>query len=143
MNIGEASEKTGLPAKTIRYYEDIGLVVADRQSNGYRDYSNEHIERLSFLKRAREFGFPVEDCRKLLGLYSDEQRHTSEIGALAAHHLEELQLKAPGNPRPRRSTQGARRCLFQAKTTTIVRSSQNFRSEAGGHERLTRGTVGA
>ncbi|MEQ8824248.1 MAG: MerR family transcriptional regulator [Filomicrobium sp.] len=94
MNIGDASEKTGLPAKTIRYYEDIGLIIADRQPNGYRDYSAEHIERLSFLKRAREFGFPIEDCRKLLGLYCDEQRHTSEVKGLAAHHLEELQLKA-------------------------------------------------
>lgn len=94
MNIGDASEKTGLPAKTIRYYEDIGLVIADRQPNGYRDYSDEHIKRLSFLKRARDFGFPIEDCRKLLGLYSDDARHTSEVKALAAHHLEELQLKA-------------------------------------------------
>lgn len=94
MNIGDASAKSGLPAKTIRYYEDIGLVIADRQPNGYRDYSSEHIERLSFLKRAREFGFPIEDCRKLLGLYDDEHRHIAEVKALAAHHLEELQLKA-------------------------------------------------
>lgn len=94
MNIGDASEKSGLPTKTIRYYEDIRLVVADRQPNGYRDYSAKHIERLSFLKRARDFGFPIEDCRKLLGLYSDEPRHTSEVKALAAHHLEELRLKA-------------------------------------------------
>lgn len=94
MNIGDASEKTGLPTKTIRYYEDIGLVIADRQPNGYRDYCTEHIEQLSFLKRAREFGFPIEDCRKLLCLYSDDGRHTSEVRALAAHHLEELKHKA-------------------------------------------------
>lgn len=94
MNIGAASDKTGLSAKTIRYYEDIGLVVADRQANGYRDYAQEHIERLNFLKRAREFGFPIGDCRKLLGLYDNEQRSNSDVRALAAHHLEELQRKA-------------------------------------------------
>jgi len=94
MNIGEAAARTGLPAKTIRYYEDIGLVIADRRANGYRDYSAKQIERLSFLKRAREFGFPIEDCRKLLGLYDDKHRHNSDVRALAAHHLDELQLKA-------------------------------------------------
>lgn len=94
MTIGEASDRTGLPVKTIRYYEQIGLVVADRQPNGYRDYSEAHIERLYFLKRARDFGFPIEDCRKLLGLYSNEQRSSADVKSLAMHHLQELKHKA-------------------------------------------------
>lgn len=94
MNIGEASAQTGLPTKTIRYYEEIGLVVADRQSNGYRDYSLRHIEVLSFLKRAREFGFSIEDCRKLLGIYNDDHISKEEVRALAKHHLNELKHKA-------------------------------------------------
>ncbi|MBU2582279.1 MAG: MerR family transcriptional regulator [Alphaproteobacteria bacterium] len=94
MTIGDASNRTGLPVKTIRYYEDIGLVVADRQPNGYRDYSEAQIERLSFLKRARDFGFPIEDCRKLLGLYSDEHRLSADVKSLALHHLHELKHKA-------------------------------------------------
>jgi MerR family transcriptional regulator, copper efflux regulator len=94
MNIGDAAERTGLPPKTIRYYEDIGLVVADRQQNGYRDYSRLHVERLAFLKRAREFGFPIEDCRKLLCLYEEGHSSKSEVRALAAHHLAELRHKA-------------------------------------------------
>ncbi len=94
MTIGDASERTGLPVKTIRYYEEIGLMVADRQPNGYRDYSEAHIERLSFLKRARDFGFPIEDCRKLLGLYSDEHRLSADVKSLAVHHLQELKHKA-------------------------------------------------
>lgn len=94
MTIGDASSLTGLSVKTIRYYEDIGLVVADRQPNGYRDYSEAHIERLAFLKRARDFGFPLEDCRKLLGLYSDEHRLSADVKSLALHHLRELKHRA-------------------------------------------------
>ncbi len=94
MNIGEASKRTGLPIKTIRYYEEIGLLVADRRSNGYRDYSDDHIHRLSFLKRAREFGFSLDDCRELLGLYTDQERASAEVKTLAANRLEDLKLKA-------------------------------------------------
>jgi MerR family transcriptional regulator, copper efflux regulator len=56
MNIGTASEKSGLPAKTIRYYEDIGLLRPGRAENGYRDYSSNDLHRLRFLHRARGLG---------------------------------------------------------------------------------------
>ena len=94
MNIGEAAELSGLSPKTIRYYEDIGLLIADRQANGYRDYSTALVEQLAFLKRAREFGFPIEDCRKLLFLYQDDHPSKAEVRSLADHHLEELKHKA-------------------------------------------------
>jgi MerR family transcriptional regulator, copper efflux regulator len=94
MNIGEAAKQTGLPAKTIRYYEDIGLVCADRQTNGYRDYTTDHLEKLAFLKRSRAFGFSLEDCRTLLGLYTQPQRASADVKALATRHLKDLELKA-------------------------------------------------
>ena len=74
--------------------QEIALVVADRQENGYRNYSEKHIQRLSFLRRAREFGFCIEDCRTLLTLYDDNHRISADVKSLAAHRLEELKLKA-------------------------------------------------
>ncbi len=51
MNVGIAARRSGLPAKTIRYYEDIGLIRPARLANGYRDYSGGDIHRLAFLRR--------------------------------------------------------------------------------------------
>lgn len=93
MNIGRASELSGLPAKTIRYYEDIGLISADRATNGYRDYSQADIHRLSFLHRARALGFSIEDCRRLLSLYEDEHRASADVRRLAREHLGRIDAK--------------------------------------------------
>ena len=68
MNIGEVEKRAGLPAKTIRYYEEIGLVRPDRRENGYRSFSEQDIHRLRFVQRARSLGFSVEECRRLLSL---------------------------------------------------------------------------
>lgn len=87
MNIGRASELSGLPAKTIRYYEDIGLISADRAANGYRDYSQADIHRLSFLHRARTLGFSIEDCRQLLDLYRDRNRASHDVREIARAHV--------------------------------------------------------
>ena len=93
MNIGDASEETGLPAKTIRYYEEIGLVTADRAMNGYRDYSRADVHRLRFLKRARNLGFSVAECRSLLALYDDEARESAVVKAVAKKKLIEIDRK--------------------------------------------------
>ncbi|GHC66811.1 MerR family DNA-binding protein [Limoniibacter endophyticus] len=90
MNIGCASELSDLPAKTIRYYEEIGLVSPDRSSNGYRDYNQRDIEALQFLRKARGLGFSVDDCRQLLALQSDETRASQDVRALASGHIEEI-----------------------------------------------------
>ncbi|MEM7257190.1 MAG: MerR family transcriptional regulator, partial [Pseudomonadota bacterium] len=74
MQIGEVAERSGIPAKTIRYYEDIGLVTPQRDDNGYRSFRASDLHKLAFLGRARALGFSIEDCRKLLGLYEDETR---------------------------------------------------------------------
>jgi DNA-binding transcriptional MerR regulator len=94
MNIGQASRASGLPAKTIRYYEDIGLVAPARRGNGYRAYSGAHLHNLQFLARARSLGFSIEDCRKLLSLYEDSHRASSDVkklaGLVAACHGDDL-----------------------------------------------------
>lgn len=93
MNIGETAEQSGLPAKTIRYYEDIGLVTPARSANGYRDFSETELYRLAFLRRARTLGFSIERCRDLLGLYEDRTRSSANVKRLAAEHLREIETK--------------------------------------------------
>jgi MerR family copper efflux transcriptional regulator len=93
MNIGNAAEKSGLSAKTIRYYEDIGLLQADRADNGYRDYSMSDVHRLRFLQRSRSLGFSVEECRQLLSLYSDKDRESATVKAIARAKLTEIDRK--------------------------------------------------
>ena len=93
MNIRDASEATGLPSKTIRYYESIGLVEPARSSNGYRDFSDRELHKLTFLGRSRALGFSIEDCRTLLALYEDEDRASSEVRAIARRHLAEIDRK--------------------------------------------------
>lgn len=90
MNVRDAARKSGLPAKTVRYYDDIGLVVPDRRDNGYRDYDDRAVQKLAFLKRARQLGFSIEDCRRLLSLYEDKGRASADVKALAEQHLAEI-----------------------------------------------------
>ncbi|PZO79883.1 MAG: Cu(I)-responsive transcriptional regulator [Mesorhizobium amorphae] len=90
MNIGHASRRTGLAAKTIRYYEDMGLVAPARGDNGYRDYSVADIERLQFLRRSRALGFSVEECRRLLSLRDDGSRESADVKLLAQAKLAEI-----------------------------------------------------
>lgn len=93
MNIGDAAERSGLPAKTIRYYEDIGLVVAARRANGYRDYDEQHLHKLRFVQRARSLGFSVDECRSLLSLYEDKRRASADVKALAEGRLDDIDRK--------------------------------------------------
>ncbi len=93
MNIGTAARQSGLPPKTIRYYEEIGLLSADRAPNGYRDYSVEDIHRLRFVQRARSLGFSVEECRQLLSLYGDRDRESADVKAIATEKLAEIDRK--------------------------------------------------
>lgn len=93
MKIRDASENTSLNEKTIRYYEEIGLVVPARLNNGYRDFSNQDIHNLKFLARGRKLGFSVDDCRQLLSLYSDRKRASKDVKRIATAHLKEIELK--------------------------------------------------
>jgi MerR family transcriptional regulator, copper efflux regulator len=93
MNIGTAARHSALPANTIRYYEEIGLLRPARADNGYRDYSGDDIHRLKFLQRARGLGFSVEECRQLLSLYGDTHRASADVKALAATKLDQIEHK--------------------------------------------------
>ena len=93
MNIGEAAAQSGVPAKTIRYYEDIGLVRSQRLANGYRDFGETELSALAFVGRARSLGFSVEDCRTLLTLERDTHRHSHDVKRVAQSHLERIAAK--------------------------------------------------
>ena len=93
MNIGDVAQASGLPPKTIRYYEDIGLVRPARSENGYRDFSDRDAHMLAFLGRARSLGFSIEDCRTLLSLYEDRSRASADVRDLARQHMDRIARK--------------------------------------------------
>ncbi len=93
MNISQVSERAGLPAKTIRYYEEIGMIKPARGANGYRSFSQDDLHRLAFIGRARSLGFGIEDCRGLLALYNDRDRASADVKAIAQTHLSEIDRK--------------------------------------------------
>lgn len=95
MNIGQASEASGVSQRMIRHYEKIGLIPeAPRRDSGYRDYSPADLHRLHFIANARDLGFPIEEIRVLLDLWNDRGRTSAEVKALAMARAEELQRKA-------------------------------------------------
>ncbi|MFK7878886.1 Cu(I)-responsive transcriptional regulator [Roseobacter sp.] len=93
MNISDVANRTGIPVKTIRYYEEIGLVAPARSANGYRSFCDTDLHKLAFLGRARSLGFGIEACRGLLRLYNDQQRASSDVKALAEEHLAQIDQK--------------------------------------------------
>ncbi|MBW4706676.1 Cu(I)-responsive transcriptional regulator [Roseobacter sp. YSTF-M11] len=93
MNISDVADRTGLPVKTIRYYEDIGLISPARSANGYRSFSESDLHMLAFLGRARSLGFGIDACRSLLRLYNDKSRASADVKKLAQAHLAEIDQK--------------------------------------------------
>ena len=93
MNVSSAARRSGLPAKTIRYYEDVGLLRPARATNGSREYSGDDVHRLAFLKRARGLGFSIEDCRQLMELYRDRSRASHDVREIAVAHVEAIEQK--------------------------------------------------
>lgn len=93
MNIGEVAERSVIPPKTIRYYEDIGLVRPQRSGNGYRAFRETDLHKLAFLGRARALGFSIDACRNLLSLYEDENRESAQVKAVAEEHLSTIDDK--------------------------------------------------
>ena len=94
MNIGAASKASGLPTKTVRYYADIGLVEPpSRTGAGYRSYDESAVRKLSFVRRARAFGFSIDECRGLLALYEDSHRSSADVKRIARARLDEIERK--------------------------------------------------
>jgi MerR family copper efflux transcriptional regulator len=94
MNISQAAKISGLTIKTVRYYDNIGLVTAYQDpQNQYRVYSKDDIAKLQFIGRARRFGFSIEECRELLSLYQDKNRPSREVKELALEKLLKIDKK--------------------------------------------------
>ena len=94
MNIGQAAAASGVPAKTIRYYESIGLIpAAGRTASGYRDYDRKEVETLRFIQRARSLGFSVKEVSELLALWRDRSRASAEVKRVALGHVAEIERK--------------------------------------------------
>lgn len=93
MNIGDVAKHAGLPPKTIRYYEDIGLITPLRDANGYRSFRESDMHKLAFLGRARALGFTIEDCRNLLALWDDQDRASGDVRVIAQEHLAQVERK--------------------------------------------------
>lgn len=94
MNIGEAAKKSGLTAKMIRNYEEIGLIApAHRSQSGYRVYSGDDVATLRFVRRSRALGFSTDDIRILLGLWQNHSRPSKEVKKLALSHIQALEEK--------------------------------------------------
>lgn len=93
MTIKDVAARTGLPPKTIRYYEEIGLIRPTRAENGYRHFDETAVHKLTFLARARALGFSISECRDLLNLYEDKARASADVRAIAAQHLDDIEQK--------------------------------------------------
>jgi len=94
MNIGQAAERSGVSAKMIRYYEQIGLISPpERTESNYRVYSADEVHVLRFIKRARTLGFSVEETATLLALWQDKSRASAEVKEIASAHITALETK--------------------------------------------------
>ena len=112
MTIGQASASSGVAPKTIRFYEELGLVrPAERFANRYRAYDQSNVQTLRFIRRARDLGFSLQEIDKLLALYRNRRRASEDVKRLALAHVAELDHKIAELTRIRDTLAAlARRC---------------------------------
>jgi DNA-binding transcriptional MerR regulator len=103
LTIGQLGQATDTKIETIRYYEKIGLLPAPgRTAGNYRSYTAAHLQRLGFIRRARDLGFTIEDVRELLKLAAYDESSCEDVDQLVAHHLETTEQKIKALMRLRR-----------------------------------------
>lgn len=94
MKIGEVARRSLVPAKTIRYYESVGLIrAATRADNGYRNYDDNDVRTLCFIQRARSLGFPMDEVAELLPLWQDRSRASADVRAIALRHVDAVERR--------------------------------------------------
>jgi MerR family copper efflux transcriptional regulator len=94
MNIGEAAAASGVSAKMIRHYEQVGLIpAASRSESGYRQYTDSDVHMLRFVRRSRDLGFSIREIEELLGLWQDRKRPSRLVKSLALTHVKALEQK--------------------------------------------------
>jgi len=93
-NIGQAAKASGISAKMIRHYEEVGLLpAASRTLSGYRTYNHQDVHMLRFIRHSRDLGFSIKQIADLLSLWRDKNRASSKVKSLAAEHIEMLNKK--------------------------------------------------
>ena len=94
MNIGQVARDTGVSPKMIRYYETVGLLNAvQRTKSGYRTYTDNDVQTLHFIRRARDLGFAVAEIQELLALWRDKNRASEDVKRLTQQHIDDLEKK--------------------------------------------------
>lgn len=95
MNIGQAAKFSGVSAKMIRHYEQVGLFAEpNRTDAGYRQYTENEVHTLRFIRQARDLGFSIQQIGELVGLWQNRRRPSRQVKALAQAHIKELERKA-------------------------------------------------
>ena len=92
MNISDVAKKTGLTSKAIRFYEEKGLVTPPlRSENGYRSYTQKHLDELTLLRQARQVGFNLDECGDLVTLFNDPVRHSADVKSRTLDKVAEIE----------------------------------------------------
>ena len=92
LNIGAAARASGVSARMIRHYEEIGLLPQPRRTgSGYRVYREAEVHKLRFVRRARDLGFSIKEIKDLLGLWDNRRRRSADVKKLAQKHVAELE----------------------------------------------------
>lgn len=95
MNIGQAAGASGVSAKMIRHYEELGLLpAAQRTESGYRQYEQNDVHTLRFIRHSRDLGFSLTEIAELVSLWQNRRRPSRQVKALAQAHIQELEQKA-------------------------------------------------
>ena len=93
MQIGQLAQAAGVAVDTVRYYEKQGLLPAPPRRGAYRAYAREDVQRLRFIRRARDLGFATTEIVELLGLWRDRSRQSADVKRIAENHVAALQTK--------------------------------------------------